>query len=485
MRVAVIGAGVSGIAAAKCLLDEGLEPVVYEQGTTLGGVWRYDEALPDGGGPAYRGLHTNTSKQTTAFSDFPFPAHLPDFPPRSEMLRYLDDYADHFHVREHIRFATELVKVTPAGAGRWLVASRSPDGNNVESFDAVFVCSGVFRDPILPSLPGAETFTGTILHSRAYTVPAPFANQTVLVVGAGSSATDVALETSAVARHVYMSVRELPSSGAEQPQPPRQGGWQTWLARVISQQMRQRLARHALLVLARALHYRRRSAPDAPFAPNPTSFTPHPKLRDPLAAGTVTFKPAITKLNGNMVEFADGTQTQIDTIVCATGYALGFPFFDPSVLRPSQDGLDLYRLIVPPAWPTLACMGMFRVSGPAPPVAEMQARWAVAIVQGQVRLPSAQAMWRAIMNRRALLNKTGGHPLRLNAEAYQDMLAAEIGALPRLWCRPWLWHAILAGPPVAAQYRLDGPDHWPRAARVLKGEAIDIGPSTNEWAQGA
>ena len=76
-RVAVIGAGVSGLAAAKCLLDEGLEPVVYEQSPQIGGLWNYDEALPDGGGVLYRALRSNTSKQTLAFSDFPLPETAP------------------------------------------------------------------------------------------------------------------------------------------------------------------------------------------------------------------------------------------------------------------------------------------------------------------------------------------------------------------------------------------------------------------------
>ena len=72
-RVVVIGAGVSGLAVAKCLLDEGLEPVVYEQAPQIGGLWNYDETLPDGGGVMYRSLRTNTSKHTLALSDFPLP----------------------------------------------------------------------------------------------------------------------------------------------------------------------------------------------------------------------------------------------------------------------------------------------------------------------------------------------------------------------------------------------------------------------------
>src|SRR5258707_3977137 len=85
-RVAVIGAGVSGLAAAKCLLDEGLEPVVYEQAAHIGGLWNYDETLPHGGGVMYRPLPPHTSQQTLAFSAFPLPPTAPAYPHRTSGL---------------------------------------------------------------------------------------------------------------------------------------------------------------------------------------------------------------------------------------------------------------------------------------------------------------------------------------------------------------------------------------------------------------
>ncbi len=466
IRIAVIGAGVSGVAAAKCILDKGLEPVVFEQGAALGGIWRYDETLPDGGGPAYRGLRTNTSKQTTAFSDFPFPAHLPDYPPRAEMLRYLDDYADHFGVRPLIRFQTEVVNVAPAGDGRWTVESRSAEGGRTEVFDAVLVCSGVFRDPVLPIVRGAATFRGATLHSRDYTVPARFAGQTVLVVGSGSSATDAAVEISGVARHVCMSVRGMTPLGS--PGSLRSSRFKRWSERVRPKLVRDRLMRHARLVWSRRFQLRGPEGPDAPFVLGTPPFTPSEKLREPLATGAVTIKPGIAYLDGDSVIFTDGSRTRVDTIVFATGYALSFPFLDPAARPEAKDGLDLYRLIFPPDWPTLAFVGMFRVSGPAPPVAEMQARWAVEVVRNEIGLPPPTAMRAMIAARRALIARTASNPYRLNAEAYQDLLVAEIGALPRLWRHPSLWRAILAGPPLAAQYRLDGPGRWSGAAQAVR-----------------
>jgi hypothetical protein len=102
-RVAVIGAGISGLAAAKCLLDEKLVPVVFEPATEIGGVWNYHEELTAGGGVMYRSLRTNTSRQTFAFSDFPLSAALPDYPERGDVLAYLHDYAAHFGLAPFLR----------------------------------------------------------------------------------------------------------------------------------------------------------------------------------------------------------------------------------------------------------------------------------------------------------------------------------------------------------------------------------------------
>src|SRR5260370_38177074 len=86
-RVAVIGAGVSGLAAAKCLLDGGLEPVVYEQAAQIGGLWHYDETLPDGRGVIHPPLPTNPSKPTLAFSPFPPPQNSPGYRHRTAARR--------------------------------------------------------------------------------------------------------------------------------------------------------------------------------------------------------------------------------------------------------------------------------------------------------------------------------------------------------------------------------------------------------------
>jgi len=124
--------------------------------------------------------------------------------------------------------------------------------------------------------------------------------------------------------------------------------------------------------------------------------------------------------------------------------------------------------VVHPDRPTLAFIGMSRASGPIMPLAEMQARWAARVLRGAIALPPAAAMHAAITARRHLIAARGGNPFRIEFEPYMDMLAAEMGALPRLGRHPRLWRALLTGPPIAARYRLDGPARAANAADILR-----------------
>ncbi|XP_041275991.1 dimethylaniline monooxygenase [N-oxide-forming] 1 isoform X3 [Onychostruthus taczanowskii] len=118
MRVAVVGAGVSGLAATKCCLDEGLEPTCFEQSQDIGGLWRYTEHIEAGRPSLYPSVISNTSKEMSAFSDFPFPEHFPVFLPNALLLDYLRRYTEHFSLREHIRFGVTISTTR----GAWLLS---------------------------------------------------------------------------------------------------------------------------------------------------------------------------------------------------------------------------------------------------------------------------------------------------------------------------------------------------------------------------
>ncbi|KAL6486177.1 hypothetical protein MHYP_G00055690 [Metynnis hypsauchen] len=212
-RVAVIGAGNAGLVCIKCCLDEGLEPVCFESSDDIGGLWRFKEKAEAERSSIYRSLVVNTSKEMMCFSDFPMPAHYPNYMSHSQLLQYFRLYADHFDLLKHIHFQTTVRSVRQkhdfSQSGQWEVVTESSDGcKETHVFDAVFVCSGNFTHPVTPNFPGIDTFQGKCSHSWEYKDPDEFCGKRVVIVGIGNSGGDIAVEISRVAEKTFLSIRE-------------------------------------------------------------------------------------------------------------------------------------------------------------------------------------------------------------------------------------------------------------------------------------
>ena len=109
VRVLIVGAGVSGLPAIKCCLDDGLEPVCLERSADIGGLWNYENSLAskDEIATVMRSTIINSSKEMICYSDFPIPAEYPNFMSNRFALQYLRSYATNFGLMNHIRLNTE------------------------------------------------------------------------------------------------------------------------------------------------------------------------------------------------------------------------------------------------------------------------------------------------------------------------------------------------------------------------------------------
>ena len=179
-KVAVIGAGPGGLAAAKHAIQAGYEVTVFEAGNDLGGQW--NTAAPHSG--IWPGMRTNTSRAMTAFSDYPAPGTHALHPLAKQIHEYLRSYADEFGVTDRIRFAAEVLDVRPG----WRV--------NGEAFDGAVVASGRFHAPVLPSGSGP-------LHRRGaarlrLSGGGTFPDRRVLVYGNGVSGHEIASDIATV-----------------------------------------------------------------------------------------------------------------------------------------------------------------------------------------------------------------------------------------------------------------------------------------------
>jgi dimethylaniline monooxygenase (N-oxide forming) len=465
-RVAVIGAGVSGLVAAKCLLDEGLEPLVYERAPQIGGLWNYDEALPDGGGVMYRSLSTNTSKHTLAFSDLPLPETAPDFPSHSEVLQYLRNYATHFGLHTYICLNTVVESVEPTSNEQWTVRARTGEQISTGTFEAVVVCSGRDRYPELIHPPGSESFAGRILHSRSYKGPEEFAGMRIVVAGVGSSGVDIATELSRVADCLYLSTEH--------------GAWfipRYVLGRPYDHQLT-RLAerlpyRLRLFLFSRLLlfEYRRMGVTprqlQAHGLPLPSfdlwsaRLTPCNDLLTRIQSGAIQVKPRMMQLEGQQVRFTDGSAAEADVVICCTGYTLRFPFLPDALLEIKQNGVELYKHAFHPDIPTLAFVGLCNVAGSTFPVVEIQGRWVARVLAGTQKLPSREKMHAAIERYRTHPSHRSPVPMQVQLLEYVEDIAGMLGVRPHIWRHPGAAHRWFLGPFSAAHYRLDGPGKKP------------------------
>ncbi|XP_069793867.1 flavin-containing monooxygenase 5-like isoform X3 [Narcine bancroftii] len=213
-RVAIIGAGASGLTSIKCCLDEDLEPVCFERSNDIGGLWNFQEQVIDGRPSIYKSLIINTSKEMMCFSDFPIPEDYPNFMHNSKIMDYFRLYAEHFNLMKYIRFKTNVCTITErtdfSSTGQWDVVTRDIEGNlETSTFDAIMVCTGHHSSPHLPldSFPGIEIFKGQYMHSKDYKQPMVFEGKRVVIIGIGNSGGDLAVEISRHAKQVFLSTK--------------------------------------------------------------------------------------------------------------------------------------------------------------------------------------------------------------------------------------------------------------------------------------
>ncbi|XP_008583786.1 PREDICTED: dimethylaniline monooxygenase [N-oxide-forming] 5-like [Galeopterus variegatus] len=492
-RIAVIGAGVSGLGAIKSCLEEGLEPTCFERSNDIGGLWRYEEKTEGGRPSIYKSVTSNTSKEMTAYSDYPFPDHFPNYLHNSKIMEYLRMYAKHFDLVKHIQFLSKVCSVRKHSdfscTGQWEVVVEAEGKQESCVFDGVMVCSGLYAHPFLPlqSFPGIKKFKGQYIHSWEYKCPEKFREKKIIVVGIGNSGADLAVELSHVAAQVFLSTRR--------------GTWiwnRVWdhgmpmdtilftrfnsiLSKLYPTFLINRWAENKLNV--RFNHEIYGLQPQHRFLSHQATFGDD--LPNHIISGKVLMKPNVREFTETSAIFEDDTKEDIDVIVFATGYSLSFPFLESdSEILDSQR--SMFKFVFPPQLekPTLAFIGIVQPVGATIPTSELQSRWAVRVFKGLNNLPSLSGMMADIRKKRKKLAKeflnNPRDSRRVQYVDYMDEIASEIGVKPNLLSF-FLWDPKLAmeiffGPCTPYQYRLQGPGKWAGArgailtqrARIMK-----------------
>ncbi|MFF3846256.1 flavin-containing monooxygenase [Streptomyces sp. NPDC002328] len=421
MRVCLIGAGLSGLATAHALKSGGVDFVCLEQSSDVGGIWRRPQAGERG--PGYLSLHLNTAKELTGYAGYPMPASYPTYPRHSEVAAYLRSFAEWAGVLDHIETGTTVESVRQEADGSWTVVSVDARGVRASrGFAHVVVASGHNAEPSLPAPPpGSDTFTGRILHALDYRDGGDHAGQDVVVVGLGASAVDIAADLSRHAARTFLSVRRglhvLPKQLYGMPLDEiARASW--WTAMSLSEQ--RQFVEQALHVIRGSLADYGLPEPDHPlFA---SAVTISDEILSRIRHGAVVPKPAVERLDGDRVVFADGTSARADAIVYCTGYRMSFPFLPAGCPVGPQGSVELYKRVVAADRPGLYFVGLVRPLGSITRLVEAQSRWIARIVTGDAVLPEPEVMRKEIAaylgGIAGQYGQTEGASIQVNVEPY-------------------------------------------------------------------
>lgn len=384
---AIIGAGISGLVTSKALGDYGVPYTTFESSDRVGGNWAFGN--PNGHSSSYASLHIDTSKHQLSFRDFPMPDDYPDFPHHTLIKDYLDAYADAFGLRENIEFENGVEHAERLADGGWELTTQRGE---TRRFDLLVVANGHHWDPRTAEFPGE--FTGESIHSHHYIdpwTPLHLMDKRILVVGIGNSAADITVELSqkALRNEVTLSTRSS-----------------AWIVPKLmfgkAADMNYKTNPHIPLAWQRKVAQwgQKLTASDPTLyglpKPNHKFFEAHPtqsgELPLRLKCGDVTPKGNVAKLEGRTVHFEDGTASDFDVIIYATGYNLTFPFFDPEFLSAPENRIDLYKRILKPGMEDICFVGFAQSTPTLFPFVESQARLVGAYAVGEYVPPSEDEM---------------------------------------------------------------------------------------------
>jgi len=400
VKIAIIGAGPSGLVTAAVLQEFGHEVIVFEKAPDIGGVWSATRSYP--------GVSTQDDRVTYAFSDFPMPADFPEHPSGAHVRGYLEDYARAKGVQSRVHLGTRVESAEPNGAG-WVIRTVGASGPATHDVDWLVVANGVFSTPYVPAWPGRNEFEA---HGGRVIVPtrlgdgAALVDRQVVIVGWGKTACDVAAETSRmassttlVARAIRWKVPKRIARGltfrhllltrlGEQVM----AGPRTTLASRVIALAGLPARRTALWALRRSIA-RRTGVQAVGMTPNGRPISGNlvtDGFFEAMAEGRLEVRRersivALGAVDGQAgVRLSDGSWLPADVVVPATGFDQELSFLHPSVQDSLMDAdgvLPLHRRILPFDVPRLAFAGWghtFR----SPLTAEVGAVWLAAHLAG-------------------------------------------------------------------------------------------------------
>jgi dimethylaniline monooxygenase (N-oxide forming) len=472
-KVGVLGAGVAGMQVAEQLTAAGIRCTLFEKANDVGGVWRQN----------YADFGLQVPKELYEFPSYPFPATYGSFPRGPEVQEYLRSFARDKGVYEMTRLNTSVLGMAPLEDRRGWSVRFQTQGEEVaeEEFDFVVVATGMYGTPFVPTVPGMDDFTGTVMHAEKFSTKEMAVGKKVVVVGGGKSAIDCAVAAAKTAECSTLLFREV-----HWPVPrylldliPFKWGtysrfghatlpvhhdvtstekvfhllatplkWIWW--RIVELMFRFQFGLSGDLVPSSRIEH------DLFSGGQILSY----EFRDMLREGQVgALKGSIARFTPNGVVLADGTELEADMVVFGTGFMKSYAYLEPALqarLNRQKDGLYLYRNIFPTQVRDLCFIGAETSTFNNILTQGLQSLWLRRVLSGRVNLPSTDTMEATVAQDKAWkhswMPKKGDRAaiLQLHKMKYHDQLCQDMGANHKR--KGWNLLAEVFAPYSAADY---------------------------------
>jgi cation diffusion facilitator CzcD-associated flavoprotein CzcO len=445
--IAVLGAGVAGLAAAKTLKQYGFDVTVYEARSALGGVWANN----------YRSLCVLEPKWVYGYPDWPWPRDTPLYPPASHVRSYLEAYTQQFGIQDRIHLNTRVIEAVPTGDRRWRIVAESDGERDTAEYDYFVIAPGMFNLKKVPDWPGKDTFEGELIHSSEFREGAQIENKHVVIVGFSRSAMDIAVDIVDTAASVTVLHRSI-----RWPVPEKILGlirnhvllFARWPTHFVPPWIRPGRAARLLhgpltagvnlfwkffevLLSAQFRLKQRNLVPDRPIKLDlfTNLYIAPPRFFGLVGDGTIGSRHAqIEALEKDRVRLNNGEFLPADLVLCATGWYHDYSFLPPELLEKiyDADGMHLYRHMLHPDIPGFAFVGGVQGINSATLYA-MQATWLARYLKGEFDLPPAAGQLAEIdalkvWNRTFVTERPNrSHILNLHQLPYIDDLMDDMG----------------------------------------------------------
>jgi len=385
-KFCIIGAGSSGIAAAKNFLAAGAPFDCLEREDDVGGNWYF-------GAPCsrvYASTHLVSSKVLTEYSDFPMPEEWAEYPSHRQALEYLREYARAFGVYERIEFGVGVENAKPQAAGGWEVTLSSGEARR---YRGVVIANGHNWDPRWPAYAGE--FAGEAIHSAQFKTADVLRGKRVLVVGGGNSGCDIACEAAIHGESATLSTRRayhvLPKFFRGRPI-DQCNELLLWL-RIPLWARRAASAVVSHIALGPAW---RTGVPK----PDHRLFESHPILNSQIhhhvGHGRLALRPDVKRFDGRRVEFVDGSSAEFDLVIYATGYRVTIPFIDRAHLNWQGEAPRLFMNVFHPKRDDLFCIGLIQPDSGQFGLVDYQAKLVANYLRAMERSPARAEKFRRL-----------------------------------------------------------------------------------------